>query len=188
MLYCTLATDSSKNSPPFSQKQLTYRQIVHNFHKVTDSHNLRSGRRSIFAHPVSTDITLHRPIKQTISFSRCIIGTIPFSANLRLFACKNLVKIAIYVRFFVTGKVYLFYADSSQFFSRDQRKNVSWATPSSRAAWREVMVPDSQAVFSSGKRGGIGLRGRPNRTPRSLAAAMPSRWRWRMFSRSVCAT
>lgn len=33
-----------------------------------------------------------------------------------------------------------------------------------------------------------GLRGRPKRTPRARAAAIPSAWRRWIFSRSTCAT
>ena len=50
------------------------------------------------------------------------------------------------------------------------------------------MRPGHQAMSNSSNCSGMGMRARPNCTPRAFAATMPSACRWRMASRSVWAT
>ena len=67
-------------------------------------------------------------------------------------------------------------------------KNVACVTWSLRAASRPLIRFSFHISYTPGNYQGIGFQGRPKRTPRSLAAAIPSAWRWRIFSRSFCAT
>ena len=66
--------------------------------------------------------------------------------------------------------------------------SVYTTTAAQLTACRELADPVRQRASQASNSGGTGLGGRPNRTPASCAARMPSRWRWRMASRSVCAT
>ena len=73
--------------------------------------------------------------------------------------------------------VYFFTSKKFWRCSRTHLRNVSCAICSSLAACLELMIPVSQRFFTSEKFSGIGFRGRPNRTPRSFAAEIPSIWR-----------
>ena len=72
--------------------------------------------------------------------------------------------------------------------SSARRVKVEREIPSRWPAWMAVVRPNHQSSASSSKVSGMGIRLGPKLTPRALAAAIPSAWRWRMNSRSVWAT
>ena len=71
--------------------------------------------------------------------------------------------------------------ESMLYFSFTQRRNVSCAMPSLQAAAREDVLLAAQSARSCSNASGTGLGGRPKRTPRRLAAAIPSRCRGFVF-------
>ena len=78
--------------------------------------------------------------------------------------------------------------DQPRLSAAAQRRNVVRDTPICRAASATLILPFAVLETSSSRHSGRSSCGLPNRTPRDFAAAIPSRWRSLIWSRSVCAT
>src|SRR5699024_3762469 len=87
----------------------------------------------------------------------------------------------------ITGEPGLFFA-VCHLIPSIRYRNVDVGMPSRLAASAQLSSPLCKRRQTSARPSGSGRGGRPNRTPRALAAAMPSAWRWRMLARSFSAT
>ena len=81
-----------------------------------------------------------------------------------------------------------FYTQSASLYSLALYRNVVSGIPHSFAAFIPVISPALHRRQSPGKFSGNGFGGRPKRTPRALAALIPSACLCRMFDRSFSAT